>query len=187
MGPNAAETGITEFVGENGALVEASLPRPTDSKQIDKYFLVRAPTSLAFLDFNPAGPFNIYALELFFYVPMMISQKYRQIGQYEQAMSWLRAIYDPSKLVSGMDSDEQECEVVWNVKPLRFPISYPIIDSIDPDKVARADPIEYRNAVVRTYNETLIDYGDRNYRLETEESLRFAKSIYASANALFLQ
>ena len=133
--------------------------------------------SEAKLDFY--GPFGIYAWELYFYIPLFIAAKYRQNGDYENARLWLQVVYNPIS------------EQVWKTQPLvdpkpLTPLLADRIRTVDPDIMCRSDPIHYQMAVLRYYLETLIEEGDTSYRLETTESLRYAKSIYVSAEALFL-
>lgn len=173
--------GVSEFTGPSGVLESAI--RGSKLK-----YIYQEPKPQTSLGFGSRSPFNLYTWEVFFYIPMMVALRYRIAGNYQEARSWLKTVYDPSRLFSGTLGETCNMDSVWRVKPLRYPEnpnSTSAIGTANPDLIAREDPYKYRIYVVRAYIETLLDYGDSNYRLETAESLRAAKSNYASVEALF--
>lgn len=71
----------------------------------------------------------------------MIAVKYREVGQFAEALSWLRVVYDPTRLEDGLKTgshSEVDMDVVWKVKLLRFPKPFTLIGIIDPDVLAQS-------------------------------------------------
>ena len=129
-------------------------------------------------DFDSA--YGAYGWEVFYHLPAVIAAGYASGGQFEQALRWLRRIYDP------------QLDIPWRVKPL-FNATEPTdglaFDTgdviVDPDRIARDYPFYYRQATVRNMLEVLLDAGDANYEQQTQESLQRAKALYVSARQLF--
>ena len=64
-------------------------------------------------EFGYGGAYSEYNWELFFYVPLLLATWLKRGGHYEKALSWLRAIFDPT------DGDNANALDVWRFKPLR--------------------------------------------------------------------
>jgi hypothetical protein len=153
-----AERGVADFLHQaEGRYQEILDPRPRTA-----------------LDFD--GPFGLYAWELFYHIPSLVSAAYRNAGKFEVARQWLHAIYDP-----GAEPDQ-----VWRCHPLRA-VEARSLSIADPDRLATENPGHYRLATVRQYLRTMTEQGDAHYRQETAETLRLARMWYVSALRLFTE
>lgn len=153
------EVGVDNFVEKAGANEDLSPilePKPQDVFDFD-------------------GPMGLYGWEVFYHIPALLASKYADNGDYEQAKSWLRCIYDPSS--SGNP---------WGVRPLILDQTNNGTFSItDPDREAVRNPIYYQHATIRHSLEDLLSQGDDAYRQETQETLQQAKMCYVVAKNFF--
>jgi hypothetical protein len=124
--------------------------------------------------FDFDGPFGIYGWELFFHIPALISSKYADLGNYDEAERWMKRIYNPS----AQDSP-------WGVLPLTGSISDGSRSITDPDDVALKNPIHYQHAIILQHLEHSLAEGDDYYRQQTQETLQQAKLRYVVAKNLF--
>lgn len=129
--------------------------------------------------FDFDGPFGMYGWELFFHIPALISSKYADLGNYDEAERWMKRIYNPSYDPSLQDSP-------WGVLPLTpSSISNSSRSITDPDDVALKNPIHYQHAIIRQHLEHSLAEGDDYYRQQTQETLQQAKLRYVVAKNLF--
>ncbi|MEM9013109.1 MAG: neuraminidase-like domain-containing protein [Pseudomonadota bacterium] len=131
-------------------------------------------------DFDFDSAYGAYGWEVFYHIPAAIAAGYASSGQFDQAMQWLRRIFDP------------QLEIPWRVKPLLDvvePTDGLAFDTgdviVDPDRIARDYPFYYQQATIRNMVEVLLDTGDAEYAQQTQESLQRAKALYVSAKQLF--
>lgn len=150
-----AEPGVDDFVTAVGISGDW-----TPSTQLDFY-----------------GPFGMYAWEIFYYIPMLLSSKYLSASQYPYALNWIQYVYNPQ----AEDGSE------WNFQPFLDGISGSVDGLTDPDEIATRQPIQYQISTLRHYLNILIQQGDDYYRQCTTETLRVAKMCYIVAQDLFLR
>lgn len=134
------------------------------------------------MDFNGAN--GLYFWELFFHMPFLVGYRLNQEQQYDEALSWLNYIFDPT--ARGRDNDEPD---YWSVRPLVEESSpESLADSlqnpVDPDALATADPMHYQKALFMAYVRNMIAAGDADYRLLTNDGLSQAKLRYSQAKNL---
>lgn len=144
-----------------------------DQTQLDP---VRLPD--AAFDFDSA--YGAYGWEVFYHIPSAIAGGYASSGQFDQALAWLKKIFDP------------QLEIPWRVKPMlnaTEPQDGLAFDTggviVDPDRIAQDYPFYYQQATIRNYLEVLLDAGDAAYEQQTQESLQRAKALYVSAKQHF--
>ena len=127
--------------------------------------------------FHFDGSFGLYGWELFYHIPALVASRYLEQGNYDGAVRWFHAIYDPTS------------PQAWNVLPLRSSVdqSGPVPEQgiADPDELAIDNPVYYQQATIRQYLEMILAAGDEAYRRETQESLQQAKLLYVSGKHLF--
>lgn len=128
--------------------------------------------------FDFDGSFGIYGWELFFHIPALISSKYADMGNYDEAERWMKCIYNPSYDPSLQDSP-------WGVLPLTGSITDGSRSITDPDDVALKNPIHYQHSIIRQHLEHSLAEGDDYYRQQTQETLQQAKLRYVVAKNLF--
>ncbi|MFB8788391.1 MAG: neuraminidase-like domain-containing protein [Potamolinea sp.] len=128
--------------------------------------------------FDFDGSFGIYGWELFFHIPALISSKYADMGNYDEAERWMKCIYNPSYDPSNQDSP-------WGVLPLTGSITDGSRSITDPDDVALKNPIHYQHSIIRQHLEHSLAEGDDYYRQQTQETLQQAKLRYVVAKNLF--
>ncbi len=132
------------------------------------------------MDFNGANA--LYFWEMFYYVPMMITDILLQHQSYNEAERWLQYIFNPAGYVeNGIYVNRY-----WNVRPLAEDTQWNELlpDDTDPDAIALADPMHYKMAAFMKTLELLIARGDKAYRELERDSLNEAKSWYIQALSL---
>ncbi|QBF32233.1 neuraminidase-like domain-containing protein [Thalassococcus sp. S3] len=144
----------------------------------DKTELDPARLPTASFDFDSA--YGGYGWEIFYHLPSAIAAGFANSGQFDLALKWLHKIFDPN-------ADEK-----WQVVPLRGatdPDGALAFDTggliVDPDRIATDYPFYYQQATIRQYLETLLNAGDADYEMQTQESLQRAKARYVYARQLF--
>jgi hypothetical protein len=159
-----------------------------------------------FLDFTASGTFSVYNWELFYHIPLYIAQLLSQNQQFEDAQTWFRYIFDPTR--QGNDPVPQR---FWIPKPLRGLTSAEIlqqqinillaeVNQGDPDAVAQVNawrqdpfnpfvladmrPVAYMKSTVMSYLDNLIAWGDNLFATESREALSEATLIYVIASEI---
>lgn len=132
------------------------------------------------MDFNGANA--LYFWEMFYYVPMMITDILLQHQSYNEAERWLQYIFNPA----GYIENGIYVNRYWNVRPLAEDTQWNALlpDDTDPDAIALADPMHYKMAAFMKTLELLIARGDKAYRELEWDSLNEAKSWYIQALSL---
>ncbi len=150
------------------------------------------------IDFEVSSPQGIYNWELFFHIPLYVAARLSDNQQFDDAMSWYHAIFDPRK-----GEDE-----AWRIKPLRDIEELPVTqwatftgagdDAIaesfrkqvaaweespsDPHVIAQLRPTAYQRAVVMKYLDNIIAWGDERFSADTLESINEATQLYLYAS-----
>ncbi len=136
------------------------------------------------LDFYSAnGP---YYWEIFFHAPFLLAQYFNSNQKFEAAKTWYEYIYDPTQ-----KSD------FWKYLPFREaylanadlkPRAYTdaeirayLDDPFDPHTIAALRTVAYRKAIVMSYIDNLLDWGDMLFRQYTMESINEARMLYVLA------
>lgn len=122
-----------------------------------------------------AGANALYFWELFYYLPMLVTQRLLQEQRFNDAVRWLKYVYSPSVYP---DNDS-----AWNVRPLLEETGWnkAPIETTDPDAVAQHDPLHYKLATFMTQLDLLLAQGDAAYRLLERDTLVEAMMWYQQA------
>lgn len=154
------------------------------------------------LDFKLNGAYSIYNWELFFHIPLLMAEKFKQDQKFDEARKWLHFIFDPT-----LSSDEAETgsqrfwimrifkeEIQNGVKTLEETLNEltnPTFEadienwqqnSFNPDAIARMNIATYMRKVVMAYIDILIEWGDQLFKRDTIESINEATLIYVLAS-----
>ena len=168
----------------------------------------RQPFPLAEFDFDLDSANSVYNWELFFHAPLMIANRLRSEGRFEDADCWCRYIFNP---VSGLDSEEAYGPETrpWMVKPLfreslagepdvvqsifsndglaaegavlssfLKSVARWMYDPFNPHAIASVRSGTYRWVALRAYLDNLLDWGDALFRRDTIESINEATQLY---------
>lgn len=132
------------------------------------------------MDFSGANA--LYFWELFYYTPMMISQRLLTEQNFAEATRWINYVWNPG----GYYVDGEAQPYRWNTRPLEEDTSWnnEPLDTVDPDAVCQGDPMHYRVATFMRYLDMLITRGDVAYRRLERDTLNEAKMWYTHALAL---
>lgn len=141
------------------------------------------------LDFN--GPNGIYFKELYFHIPFTLAKHYNQYQKFEEADYWFRKIFDPTVEYATdakywqyvpfrTDMEEQLSAILTDQDALEKYHS----DPFNPHAIARLRTSAYPKAVVMSYIDNLIDWGDQLFRKDTYESINEAMMLYITAQQL---
>ena len=68
------------------------------------------------LTFSSQFAYSNYNWEIFYHTPMYVAGRYVAAGKYEDALRWLRYIYDPRMPIASSDGETRS---VWMARPLR--------------------------------------------------------------------
>lgn len=86
---------------------------------------VESPLAVREVSFDLETPAGLWNWELFFHAPMAIAAELRRQKQFEQALDWMHAVFNPMGLVDDGDSDGggddpfwQRARRSWRVRPL---------------------------------------------------------------------
>ena len=141
------------------------------------------------LDFNGAN--GVYFKELYFHIPFTLAKHYNQNQKFEEADYWFRKIFDPT-----VEYDAEE--KFWQYTPFRDSIADQMElilkdtaalakyhkDPFNPHAIARLRTGAYPKAVVMSYIDNLLDWGDHLFRQDTFESINEAMMLYITAQQL---
>ncbi len=152
------------------------------------------------IDFSAEAPCSVYNWELFFHIPLYISELLCQNQQFEDAMKWFHYIFNPSRHGSGQQR-------FWVTKPLHNLTSVmeesinnllkmvnqgdPAIakqvelwrdDPFNPFLIADMRPAAYMKSVVMKYLDNLIAFADNLFATDSREALSEATLLYVIAS-----
>ena len=159
---------------------------------------VTHPLPTEIVDFDH-GPYAMYNQELFFHIPDLIHERLFQNRRYDEAIRWLKFIFDPTddshgeaapqrywkylpfktsarenvqQLLSVMESgDPQHSQLIadWAKNPFR------------PYAVARHRMEAYKKNIFIKYVRTLIQHGDALFLSDSKEAINEAHQLYTMA------
>ena len=170
------------------------------------------PTEIA-LDFAPgsSGPFSLYNWEIFYHGPMFVASLLMQNQQYQDAMTWLEYVFNPTDTSTGAAPQR-----FWQTAPLyqlsdwsgedittllsdlaaysqqgqsdpsniASQITAWMNDPFDPHMVASTRVSAYGKATVMKFLDNLLAWGDSLYSQYTAESVNQAEQLYILADML---
>jgi Neuraminidase-like domain len=159
-----------------------------------------------FLDFTPSGAYSVYNWELFYHIPLYVAQLLSQNQQFEDAQTWLRYIFDPTR-----QGSEPAPQRFWIPKPLRDLTSADIqaqqINALltavnqgdasamaqvqlwrnnpfDPFLLADQRPVAYMKSAVMSYLDNIVAWADNLFASESREALSEATLLYVIASQM---
>lgn len=136
------------------------------------------------LDFYSAnGP---YYWEIFFHAPFLLAQYFNADQKFEAAKTWYEYIYDPTQRSDFWKYLPFREAYLANadLKPRAYTdaeISTYFDDPFDPHAIAALRTVAYRKAIVMSYIDNLLDWGDMLFRQYTMESINEARMLYVLA------
>jgi hypothetical protein len=157
------------------------------------------------VDFDPRGAYAPYNWELFFYIPLTIAVRLSKNQRFEEAERWFHRIFNPTDM-----SDKPAPQRYWQTRPFfeatettytnqrieellqklasgkpDEDLAQSVLDwrknPFNPHAVARLRTTAYQKAVVMSYLDHLVAWGDQLFRRDTLESLNEATQIYVLA------
>lgn len=132
------------------------------------------------IDFD--SPNGFYYWEIFFHIPHLIGQALSGAQRFDEAKTWFEYVFDPTHR-----GGDLPC---WRFREFRLPsrrgdlqpqIDRYRADPFDPHKIAELRPIAYRKALVMSYVDNLLEWGDMLFRRYSRESLGEATMLYVLA------
>lgn len=154
------------------------------------------------VDFSDTGPLADYNWELFYHAPMLVAQRLKILGRFEDARRWFNLILDPA---AAMNTPTE----AWQCKPLREASVMNAEDILRrlgdpnladdallrqlqrltnepfrPHLIARARPVAYAKATLLAYIELFIAWGDSLFILDDRTSIEEAQRKYEIAERL---
>jgi hypothetical protein len=166
------------------------------------------------LDFAPgsSGAYSLYNWEVFYHIPMFIASLLLQNQQFQDALTWLEYIFNPTDASGGpspqrywqtapfnaMNADDWISQQIQNLLTTltidtQQGISDPgtttailnwMQDPFDPHAVASLRPAAYGKATVMKFLDVLIAYGDWYYSQYTAEKVSQAEQLYVLADMI---
>lgn len=166
----------------------------------------------AHFGFEESEAYAEYNWEVFYHAPLLVANRLRAQGRYQDAERWYRFIFDP---LSSEEESSGMGERFWMTKPLFEEASSGMPDVIqaifnhegpgsdaqklggfaksilrwthdpfNPHAIASVRSGTYRWAAVRAYLDNLIDWADAMFRRDTIESINEATQLYQLAAAI---
>jgi hypothetical protein len=136
------------------------------------------------LDFDGAS--GTYFWEIFFHAPYLIAQTLNTQQKFEEAKTWYEFIFDPAgkngvwKFLPFMNAEDTE-EKLLSQAEVRGQLNRYLDDPFDPHAIASLRPSAYRKAVVMSYIDNLLDWGDMLFRQYSVEGINEARMLYILA------
>ena len=156
----------------------------------DTQFLPEPPPQSASID-EPNGAFDgangLFFWELFFHLPHYISARYRREHRFQQAQNWLHYLFDPQ---APADPDQPPAlnpkPRYWRCRPLTGTgnLGCEIEAPTDPYAIGYSAPRHMQILIFTEYVKGLIEWGDRDYRQLSRDSLVTAKLAFVQAQFL---
>jgi|GEM_PF-2799820 len=158
------------------------------------------------VDFGYSAAYSTYNWEAFFHVPWLIANRLTENQRFDEALKFLRFVFDPTTA-----SSEPAPQRYWITKPFfqmsgegynaqRIERLLELVNSgsathvaqveqwrdnpFDPHLLARLRPVAYQRAIVMAYIGVLMDWGEREFRTFTMESLNLATQYFVRASEL---
>lgn len=136
---------------------------------------------------NPIGNFirtdkvKAYLYEAYYFVPMLIALDQQQRGQFEDALAWYRSVYDYTnnintkrKIFYGLVL-EQSISNVYQ-RPADW-----LLDPLNPHLIAQTRANAYTKYTVMNITQCLLAYADREFTMDTIETVPRARKLYTEA------
>jgi hypothetical protein len=165
---------------------------------------VSTPYPVEDVDFSTGGAYSLYNWELFYHAPMFVASVLMQNQQYQDAMTWLEYIFNPTDsshegtpnrywvtrpLYELKDWYGQQIQVLLTADALNPGASDPAVtawmnDPYDPFGVADLRVSAYGKATVMKLLDDLIAWGDSLFSQDTMESVSQAEQLYVLASMI---
>lgn len=165
------------------------------------------------LDFSTDGSYSIYNWELFFHIPFEVGWLLNQQQQYADAQKWYNYIFNPLGAVDGGDTPNKYWNTKYFYQTQAGEYTLELIDNIlhklagdpnapgnlaslqqavstwranpfSPHAIARSRPVAYQVALLLSYIQNLLDWGDSLFTQFTRESITIATQLYILADKL---
>lgn len=156
------------------------------------------PVPSALMDFD--GAFGLYFWEIFFHSPFLIADRLQGNGRFEEALSWLNYIFNPTQPPNEAEDiyEVDPAKRYWRFRPfrdmdqpsLRKVLTDPLqirrynYDPFDPDAIAAVRPVAYAKAIVMRYVDVVLDWADMLFTQYTRETITQATNLYVLAEDL---
>ena len=170
--------------------------------------VVVEPYPVEHIQFGDSGAYSLYNWEVFFHIPVLIADRLRREGRFDEAMRWFHFIFDPTNrnpayeppyrywkvrpfttevgdtiqsLLSVLSSDDASPEAAELRADVEAQIAAYIAKPFNPWAIARLRITAYQKAVVIMYVQSLNDWADSLFRQDTMESVNEATQLYLMA------
>ena len=158
------------------------------------------------IDFSRSAAYSVYNWELFFHVPLYIAQALRQNQQFEDSLTWLEYVFNPtapgpaavperywvtlpfSTLTTAAAAQQQINNILGLVNqddPTEVgAVQSWELDPFNPFLVADQRPVAYMKAVVMAYVDTLTGWADNLFATASRENLGQATLLLVRASEI---
>ncbi|MBE7385211.1 MAG: hypothetical protein F6J95_027900 [Leptolyngbya sp. SIO1E4] len=126
---------------------------------------------------------SIYLDEAYFFLPLFFAISLKEIGQYEQALDWLRTIYNYSLPESIRESAYLLQKDEFLEANLESEESF-FVDPINPHAIATNRRNAYTQFTLFTVIRCLLDFADSEFTQDTAESISRARTLYTTATEI---
>ena len=191
--PTSGRSGANQLFRQSGS-------RDTFTQRLNPTPAVANPRPMEQFEFDRTQPYAIYNWELFFHAPFAIARHLTRNRQYEEAQTWLRYIFDPTRRGAGgkisawwlgsfsKAEDESDKSVFeWaqdNPAAFEGEVETWASNPFNPHGIARLRPVSYMRATFFAYVENLIEWADDLFRRDSMESVNEAAQLYSEAASM---
>ncbi|NOY25333.1 MAG: hypothetical protein GXP62_05620, partial [Oligoflexia bacterium] len=153
------------------------------------------------VDLSHDGANGVYNWELFFHIPLLIAERFKQDQQFEEAMRWYHYVFDPT--TPPENASDVAPKRYWRMRALWNVTAESLEDMLErlaggdaelersveewrkhpfkPHVVARSRPQAFMKNVVMKYLDNLIEWGDQLFMRDSIESINEASQLYVRA------
>ncbi len=125
--------------------------------------------------------------EAYYFVPMLIALDQQSRGQYEAALSWYRSVYDYTL----SDHTDPELRKIFyglvlegsTYSTYQRPADW-LLDPLNPHLIAQTRINSYTKYTIQNIAQCLLSYGDREFTVDTVETVPNARKLYSEALSL---
>lgn len=121
---------------------------------------------------------RFYTDEAFLHFPLLMAEKLKEQGKFEESLQWYRQVYDHNvengrPIYKGLKFENAQSNYKKTENWLE--------DPLDPHKMAKRRNDAYKKYVVNGITRCLIAYADSEYTRDTAESVAKARELYKEA------
>jgi hypothetical protein len=119
--------------------------------------------------------------EAYYYVPMLLALDQQKRGQFDSALSWYRSVYDYTNEITSNRKIFYGLVLEQSITNSFLQTSNWLLDPLNPHQVAQTRTNAYTKYTVMNIIQCMFAYADREFTLDTIETIPVARKLYTTA------